>query len=64
MWPFCKHEWAVVNEVILPSAFEQTIAAGRPPSKFANGGFGKTHAVIIACTKCGKLHREVTENMG
>lgn len=67
MWPFrkCLHDWSVINEVMLPSAFEQITASGHT----LKGDdarmmiFEKHHAVLVSCKKCGELRRFETTNI-
>lgn len=61
---FCRHEWEVLVNESMPSAYEQmTKNALVTDMKAANVFyFAKKHIVILACKKCGAINKTVTTN--
>ena len=61
---FCKHEWEVLSDVMIPSAFEQVGKAGVKSIKnTAPGFFRKVHHVVLACKKCGEIRESRAANL-
>lgn len=56
MWPFCAHDWQIGQVDKIPSAHEETLAAGRS----IDGSFGSDYfrSMIVyhyKCARCGKV---------
>ena len=61
----CKHEWKIISEQILPSAWEQLMAsraARHNESELPAWVFNKKLVIILECSKCGKLDKTVESN--
>ena len=64
---FCKHEWEVLSETTTKSKFEVTISSLKEaglvgqkiPWQLCN--VSRKFIQIVACKKCGKLERFVTD---
>jgi len=57
----CKHEWVIVDKVILPSAIEQ-LAPAESLKSAVPWVFKKKYTCILQCKKCGKLNKTVESN--
>ena len=54
---FCKHKWSVLVEKLLPSAISSH--PGIKVERCSADLLLKTHVVILACEKCGKIDKTV-----
>jgi Fe2+ or Zn2+ uptake regulation protein len=63
---FCKHEWEVVSDSVLPSAWEifsKTKSRPASPGGTSILFFEAKHVHIMYCRKCGKVKKTVTSNI-
>ena len=64
---FCKHNWKVLSETVTKSTFEIAVNAlnklslsdCKIPHQLCKDS--RKHIVILSCSKCGKLSKQVTE---
>jgi len=60
----CKHDWAIIDKTILPSAHEQmsekaeSVSVQNPEPWI----YEKKLVIVIACAKCGYIMKEVEVN--
>ena len=59
---FCKHEWEILSETILPSPYEQMEERAVELKHVIAWFFVKKLIVIISCKKCGKLDKTEKTN--
>lgn len=63
----CDHEWQIVKNVTLPSAYEQMATAEArfkfegPPGTYRDL-YGKKYILVLVCKRCGKLDKTVEVN--
>jgi hypothetical protein len=55
----CKHEWETVVDKKIPSEMEIMKQNGFNPSQVKQTMLVEKHEVVLKCTKCGLLHKEV-----
>ena len=59
----CMHDWKLVSEKILPSAYEQIRDDGLTSMDSKSIlVFQKAVVIIICCSKCGKLDKTIVKN--
>ncbi len=61
---FCKHDWQVKSEAILPSALEEMKRLDFSPEKLCLAACERRHVCILACSKCGKIRKYSTGTVG
>ena len=57
---FCKHEWKVMVEKLTESKAELSVRL-KMEGKLGAGIFNRKSIIIMACQKCGKVDKTVTE---
>ncbi len=57
---FCKHKWEILSETITKSAVEVCSDAGVTSIESLPNAAGRKLIQIVACNKCGKINRYVT----
>ena len=60
----CKHDWEVIVDKLLPSAYEQSKEKVRAVSVLDTRNiFNKTSITILRCKKCGALDKTVVKSL-
>lgn len=57
----CKHNWIVITDKVLPSAFEQ-LKNYKVDTVNNMSIFIKTSITILQCSKCGKLDKTIVKS--
>ena len=63
---FCKHDYEILDKTILESPYEQIVKGegklGRVRTDDQALFFGKKLVILLKCSKCKNIKKEVTTN--